>query len=104
MMAKMTPEQELVAQLLLERMDFDAAAKIFQHMGWAYGYGETRHIPDEAELEETARWLIGDVLSGRSLFSSCGRFEVARGVGELGDVVTLRFVPFDSEVEIPRGD
>jgi len=98
---KLTPKDHRQIDTVLNAFDFKRVEDFMKATDWKWGTPHPPHIPNQDELQKTARMLLENVLPGKgSIRSSCGGFTASIERMEEGPTLRLVFIITASEATI----
>jgi hypothetical protein len=88
----MTDEQQKWLDEIMDHFDFARVAKSMKALGWHWGRGAEKRIPEESELRTEARRILRIAIETKSRIST-GGFEASCSVYSL----SLKFILYEWE-------
>jgi hypothetical protein len=88
----MTDEQQNWLDEIMDHFDFAKVARAMKTLGWHWGIGEFRHIPDQSELRTEARRMLRMAIDQKASVNTGGFYASCSSNG-----LCLKFILTDWE-------
>ncbi len=88
----MSPEQQKWLDEIMDHFDFAKVARAMKSLGWYWGMGANRHIPDQSELRTEARRILRMAIDAECSVSTGGFYASCSAAG-----LSLKFILHDWE-------